>query len=77
MAAFYDCAASLRMTHMNLCAMSMLQIMPDSKVKTTYILENVRGPLLACTMMYVPCSDELCENCVALHNCFLPHALTT
>ena len=60
MPSFYDCAASLRLTHMNLCAMSMIQLMPKSKVKTICILENVRGLLLVCTMMYVLWSDELC-----------------
>ena len=49
----------------------------ESKFKTTCILENVRGPSLACTMVYVSWSYGLCENCVALHNCFLTHALTT
>ena len=77
MASFYDCVASLQLTHMNLRGMSMLQFMPKSKVKIICILENIRGPLLACTMMYVPWSDELCENCVALHNCFLLHAFAT
>ena len=77
MASFYDCAASLRFTHMNLRAMSMLQVMPESKVKTIYIVENVRGPSLASTTLYVPWSDDLYEKCVALHNCFLLHAFMT
>jgi hypothetical protein len=33
MAAFYDCAASLRLTRKNLCAMSMVQFLPREQIQ--------------------------------------------